>query len=104
MNLSTAITTNICDVLFGKTLKVVDEEVSISIINHLLLTRFLLIELDVIGNICESLDKKFEITSKHRKIMEDEYDSQFEDYREIIQDQKAQYVNAKLSKLPISDK
>ena len=36
-------------------------------------------ELGVNGNICEILDKYFEYTNKHRKIIEDEYDSQFKD-------------------------
>ena len=36
-------------------------------------------ELNVNGNICEFLDESFEYKNKHRKIIENEYDSQFED-------------------------
>ena len=36
-------------------------------------------ELCIDGNICEILDKYFECTIKHRKIIEDEYDSQYKD-------------------------
>ena len=36
-------------------------------------------QLGVNGNVCEIVDKYFEITTKHRKIIEDEYDSQFEE-------------------------
>ena len=40
-------------------------------------------ELGVKGNISEILDKNFEFTNKHRKIIENEYDSQAKDYRDI---------------------
>ena len=39
--------------------------------------------------------------NKHRKINENEHDSQFEDYRVINQNHKAEYVNDKLSKSTI---
>ena len=39
-------------------------------------------ELDNNGNVCENLEKYFEYTNKHRKIIENEYDSQFYDYRD----------------------
>ena len=58
-------------------------------------------ELDNNGKICEILINFFENTSKQRKKEEDDYDSQFKDYRDINQDQKAKYINDKLSKLPI---
>ena len=60
-------------------------------------------DLDVNGNICKTLDKNFEFTINHRKKIEDEYDSQVEDYRDIIQDEKAKYVNDKLSTLELHD-
>ena len=41
-------------------------------------------EIGVNGNICEILDKYFEYTIKHRKIIGNEYDSQFDDYRDIV--------------------
>ena len=37
-------------------------------------------DFDIIGNVCESLEKYFEDTNKHREIKENEYDSQFNDY------------------------
>ena len=36
-------------------------------------------ELGVIGNICEILEEYFEQTNEYRKIIEDEYVSQFKD-------------------------
>ena len=45
-------------------------------------------ELNVQGNICEIIGKYFEFTNKHRKIIEDEYDSQFDVYRDINQEDK----------------
>ena len=60
--------------------------------------------LDVNGNLCEIVDKYFKYTSKRRKIIEDKYDSQFEDYRENNQKDKEKYVNDKLSKLPLHEK
>ena len=56
------------------------------------------------GNICENLDKFSEITNKHGKILEDEYDSQFEGYRDINKDESEEYVNDKLRKLSIHEK
>ena len=56
-------------------------------------------DLDINGNICEILDEFFEFINKHRKMIETEYDSQFNDYRDINQDEKAKYVNDKLSNL-----
>ena len=37
-------------------------------------------ELDNNGNVCESSDKNFEYTNKQRKIIEDKYESLFNDY------------------------
>ena len=45
-------------------------------------------ELEVNGNDCEILDKYFEFTKKHKKIIENEYDSQFEDYQDIDKEEK----------------
>ena len=50
-------------------------------------------ELNVTGNICEILDKYFEYTNKHRKIIENGYDSQFKDYRDIDQEEGTKYIN-----------
>ena len=43
-------------------------------------------ELNVIGNICEILEKYFEYTNKQRKLIENEYDSQIDNYRDINQE------------------
>ena len=40
------------------------------------------------GNMCEILDKNFYNINKQRKKLENEYDSQFEDYRDINRDKK----------------
>ena len=41
---------------------------------------------------------------KHRKKIENEYDSQFEDYRNNIRGERTKYINVKLSKLSILGK
>ena len=41
---------------------------------------------------------------KHRKIIEDEYDSQFDDDPDINQEERTNYMNNKLSKLKIHEK
>ena len=61
-------------------------------------------KLNVNGNICEILDKYFEYTNKHRKVTEDEHDSQFQDYRYINQEERTKHINKKLTKLPIQKK
>ena len=58
-------------------------------------------EVDSNANICDILDIYFEYTNEQRKIIEDEYDSQFEDYRDINQEERTKYINDKLSKLSI---
>ena len=60
-------------------------------------------ELNSNGKISEILDKYFEYTNKHRKIIEDDYDSQFKDYRDFEEEKRTKYVNNKLSKLPIHE-
>ena len=61
-------------------------------------------KIDFNGKICEGLDKYFEYESKQRKIIENEHDSQFKDYRDINQKDKEKYVNKKLSNLSIHEK
>ena len=61
-------------------------------------------EINVNGNTCEVLDKYLEYTNKKRKIIEDEYDSQYKDYGDINQEDKEKYLNEKLSKLPVHEK
>ena len=45
-----------------------------------------------------------EFMKKHRKILERDYNSQFEDYPDIIQEDRMKYNNDKLSKLRTSEK
>ena len=54
-------------------------------------------ELEINGNICEILDKYVEFRNKHGELLENGVDSQFEDYRDINQYEKAKYLNGKLS-------
>ena len=61
-------------------------------------------ELNVNGNLYEILDKYFENENKQRKIIENENDSQFKNYRDINQDEKPKNVNDELSKLPLHKK
>ena len=63
-------------------------------------------ELNVNGkdNVCEIIDKYFEYTNKQRKILEDEYDSKFKDYRDIDIEERTEHINKELNKLPIHKK
>ena len=63
-------------------------------------------ELNVIGNdnVCEIIDKYFEYTNKQRKIIEDEYDSKFKDYRYIDVEEKTEHISKELNKLSIHKK
>ena len=63
-------------------------------------------ELNVNGNdnVCEIIDKYFEYTNKQRKIIEDEYDSKFKDYRDIDVEERTEHINKELNKLAIHKK
>ena len=61
-------------------------------------------ELNVNDKICEILNKIFEYTKKHRKLIEDEYDSQFKDYRDVDEEERTRQINKQLNKLPIHEK
>ena len=61
-------------------------------------------ELDVIGNICEILDKSFEILNEPEKLYAKEFDSKYDDYRDINQKEKINFINKKPKKLTIHDK
>ena len=61
-------------------------------------------ELNVNGNLCEILDKYFVYTNKHRKIIENEHDSQFEDSRDFNQERRTKNLNKELNKLAIHKK
>ena len=58
-------------------------------------------ELGVNGDICEIIDKYLEYTNKHRKIKQDEYDSQFNDYQDTDEEERTTHINKELSKLSI---
>ena len=55
-------------------------------------------------NVCEIIDKCFEYTNKQRKIIEDEYDSKFKDYRDIDVEGKTEHINKERNKLSIHKK
>ena len=55
-------------------------------------------------NVCEIINKHFEHTNKQRKIIEDEYDSQFNDYRNNVEEERTEHINKELSKIPIHKK
>ena len=56
-------------------------------------------ELNVNGNTCEFLEKYFDFLNKYEKQYANEFDSKFDDYRNI--DQKEKKVNKELNMLPI---
>ena len=60
-------------------------------------------ELNIQGNICGVVKKYFEFTNKQRKAIENEYDSQFDDYGHINQEERTKYINNKINKLPIHE-
>ena len=53
------------------------------------------------GNVCDILEKYFEFLNKHEKEYEKEFDSKYNDYRDINPKEKEKYVDEKLNKLPI---
>ena len=60
-------------------------------------------KIDINGKICDLSDKYIEFTNKHRKIIEKEYDSQFEDSRDNDQEERNSYINNWFSKLTINE-
>ena len=60
-------------------------------------------ELNLSDNKSEVLDKNFEYANKQGKKIENEYDSQFDDYRHIDQEERTKHINRKRSKLPIQE-
>ena len=58
-------------------------------------------ELNVNGNICDLLEKYFDFLNKYEKQHAKEFDSKYDDYRDIDQKEKENYVNRKLNMLPI---
>ena len=63
-------------------------------------------ELNVNGNdnVCEIIDKYFEYTNEQGKIIEDEYDSKFKDYRDFDVEERTEHINKELNKLSIHKK
>ena len=58
-------------------------------------------ELNVSGNMCDILEKYFEFLNKHEKEYEKEFDSKYNDYRDIDQKEKEKYVNKKINLISI---
>ena len=57
-------------------------------------------ELDIKGNVCEIIEKYFENTNKHRKKLENDYDLQFNDYRDNDEEERTKQNNKEPKKLP----
>ena len=57
--------------------------------------------LNVNGNVCDFLEKYFEFLNKLEKEYAKEFDSKYDDYRDIDQKEKEKYVNKKLNMLSI---
>ena len=62
------------------------------------------LDIDYNANVCEILDKDFDYTNKQRKLIEDEYDSQFNNYRDNDEEERTEHINKELKKLPIHKK
>ena len=58
-------------------------------------------ELCVKGNDYEIIEEYLKFKNKHLKIFETEYETQFNDYRDEDEDEKAKFINKNLSQLPI---
>ena len=58
-------------------------------------------QLNINGNICDILEKYFEFLNKYEKRYAKEFDSKYDDYRDIDQKENEKNVNGKLNKLPI---
>ena len=57
-------------------------------------------EIDFNGNVCEILEKYFEYINKHRKVIQGEYDSQFNDYRDNDEEGRNEHIKKEINKLP----
>ena len=58
-------------------------------------------ELKVNGNICEILEKYFKFLNKYEKQYAKEFSSKYDDYRDINEKEKTDFINKKLNMLPI---
>ena len=57
-------------------------------------------ELNVNGDLCDILEKKIEFSNKYEKQNVEEFDSNFDDYRDNDQKEKEKNVNSTLNMLP----
>ena len=60
-------------------------------------------ELNVNDNVCDILEKFFEFLNKYEKQYAKEFDSNYDDYRDIDQKEKEKYVYKKLNMLSIHE-
>ena len=58
-------------------------------------------ELNVNGNICDLLEKCFKFLNKYEKQYGKEFDSRYDNYRDINEKETENYVNRKINMLPI---
>ena len=58
-------------------------------------------ELNVNGNICEIFGKYFKLLNKYEKQYAKKFDSKYDDYRDIKEKEKTDFLNKKLNMLPI---
>ena len=58
-------------------------------------------ELNVNGDECEILEKYFEFLKEHEKQYAKEFDSEYDDFRDINEEEKTDFINKKLNTLPI---
>ena len=56
-------------------------------------------KLNISGNICDILDEYFENPNKQREIKKEEYDSQFNDYRDNDEEERTKNINEEVNKL-----
>ena len=58
-------------------------------------------EINVNGNECEILEKFFEFLNEHEKQYAEEFDSKHDEYRDIDQKGRTEYINKTFTMLPI---
>ena len=59
--------------------------------------------LGVIGKKCEILDKYFEFSNKYDKLYAIDFDSKYDDHRDVNQKEKTDFINNKINLLPIHE-
>ena len=77
-------------------------EISDEVFN--IISKELNVENDGDNNVCDILEKYFEFLNKHEEEYEKEFDSKYNDYRDIKPKEKEKYVNKKINMLPIHNK